>query len=128
MTFIVLLFLSCGEKTADTSTQGSEASEASEVEENNVQVDCPRLDEEACLSSQSCTPIMAAPISYNEEELCWIREEKHFVECMNAENSCGDMIIHAKPTPSSQCMMFETSCIPILWRICNDQEFIECTQ
>ena len=125
MTFLISFFLfACGDKASDTNTEEADEYDSAESNaegENNVQVDCPRFTEEDCIASEFCTPIMAAPISYNETDVCWEIEEKQFVECMSVENSCGEMILHARAPSSSECMRFDTSCIPIQWKICNFQ-------
>ena len=84
------------------------------------------LEEGECLSSQGCTPLMASPITYDEQESCWTREDMVFAECMSVEMGCGHGIIHARG-PDTECMMFPNMCIPINWHICT-QEFPECME
>ena len=120
MSFFVLFVLACGEKEADTSVE-------SVFEEPNISNgDCAYFDESQCEASHDCTPIMASPIAYNEENTCWTQEEMIFTECMSIEMGCGQGVIHAQG-PQTECMMFPNMCIPINWHICT-QEFTECLE
>ena len=117
--FAFFLF-ACSDKTIDTSTVG--APEDTPLSNG----DCAYFGEEECISSQDCTPLVASPITYDEENMCWNREEMIFAECMSVEMGCGQGIIHAQG-PGTECMMFPNMCIPINWHICT-QEFPECAE
>ena len=120
MTTFFILFLSCGEKSSDTGFK----SVSEETTLSNG--DCAYFDEQQCNSNSDCTPIMASPISYDEENTCWVREEVVFAECMSVDMGCGHGIIHARG-PETECMMFSNMCIPIEWHICT-QEFPSCSE
>ena len=117
---ILFLLCACSEKSLDTSTV--EVSQEAPMSNG----DCAYLEEGECLSSQGCTPLMASPITYDEQESCWTREDMVFAECMSVEMGCGHGIIHARG-PDTECMMFPNMCIPINWHICT-QEFPECME
>ena len=119
---VLFVLYGCGQKTNNTLDDSGITDTQTEI----IEVDCPRLQKEECESTPACAPIMGSPITYNENESCWNREELIFVECMSAETSCGQSIIHARPTPNDACMMFPNMCIPIAWSLCSEQEFIEC--
>ena len=116
--FTFFLF-ACSEKSIDTSAEPV-------IEEDTTlsNGECAYLEEEECIASQDCTPLMASPLTYDEENTCWNREEMIFAECMSVEMGCGQGIIHAQG-PGTECMMFPNMCIPINWYICT-QEFPEC--
>ena len=116
----LFLLYACSEKTVDTST----VAVAKDTALSNG--DCAYLEEDECTSSQDCTPLMASPITYDEQNSCWDREEMIFAECMSSDMGCGQGIIHARG-PETECMMFPNMCIPINWHICT-QEFPECVE
>ena len=92
MIILFTTFLACADKTSDTSA-GSDTETSTENQENNIE--CARFNEEECLNSNMCSPIMGAPISYDEENTCWLQEDMVFTECMSIDMGCGQGIIHA---------------------------------
>ena len=117
------MLLGCGQKTpaGDSANQDSTSDTAPEVV-----LDCGFLNEDECVAEALCTPIMAAPIAYNETEECWEAGEKLFQECMSADMNCGVSIVHARRDSNSDCMRFDNTCIPVAWLICNEQAFLGC--
>ena len=125
MSIVFSFLLACSDKTSDTSAEDTGTSNTHDQDAN---IECARFGEEECLSLEECTPIMAAPISYDEENTCWLQEDMVFTECMSTDMSCGQSITHARPDPDASCMRFESMCIPIEWDICDEQEFLACDE
>ena len=132
MSHLLLLILACSTKTSDTSsTSVSDTGSATEEETNEPSMnagECTPLEEEECISSDACTTIMASPLTYNEDNTCWIREEMVFTQCMNINVTCGEAEIYARPDPDASCMMFRDTCIPLEWDICDAIDFPECAE
>ena len=123
MNIVFSFLLACSDKTSDTSAEDTGTSNTHDQDAN---IECARFNEEECLNSNMCSPIMGAPISYDEENTCWLHEEMVFAECMSIDMGCGQGIIHARPDPDASCMMFSNMCIPIEWDICDEQEYPVC--
>ena len=123
MNIFLTCILACGEKTLDTSPTDTRT-------ESNTVTNCTPLSEEECDTSQSCFPITATPITYNEENTCWEHGTQEFTECMSTDMVCGQgqAITYARPDPDADCMMFTSTCIPLEWDICDETEFPECPQ
>lgn len=137
MRFFLLFVLACGEKTADTSSVENQVSASdtgsAETEEEAGEScltagQCTPLDEEECIASDACTSIMASPLTYNEADTCWTREEESFTQCMSIDTNCGEAEIYARPDPDASCMLFRNTCIPVEWDICDARNFSECTE
>ena len=131
MSIFGLFFLACGGKLSDTSSM--ETSDTSspdtggEISEPSMSAgDCTPLSEEECTESDICAPIMAAPITYDEENTCWTREEVIFTQCMSIDIACGEAEIYARPDPDASCMVFSNTCIPLEWDICDALNLPEC--
>lgn len=123
MNLFLTLLLACGAKETDTSSTDTAPSEPS-----NSFNDCTPLSEEECAASESCTSLLASPLTYNEENTCWEQGEREFTECMNIEMGCGQAITYARPNPDGECMMFYNTCIPLEWDLCDEINFAECPQ
>ena len=135
MSYLLFLILACGEKTSDTNTIKDEesTSDTGSIDTGEETSDpsmtageCTPLNEEECVISEDCTSIMAAPLTYNETDSCWISEEKVFTQCMSIDMTCGEAEIYARPDPDASCMLFSNTCIPLEWDICDALNFSEC--
>ena len=133
MSIVLLSVFACIGKTADTSSietsDTNSPDTAEEIGEPSMSAgDCTPLNEEECVTSDVCTPIMASPLTYNEENTCWIREEMVFTQCMSIDMNCGEAEIYARPDPDASCMIFSNTCIPLEWDICDALNFPECAE
>ena len=123
MNLFLTILLACGDKTSDTSQTDTDTSSHTS---SNHYGDCTPLTEEECVTMAACTPLLAMPLTYNEEDTCWEQGERAFTECISTDVGCGAVITYARPNPDAACMMFDSSCIPLEWDICDEINFAEC--
>ena len=137
MITFVLLVLACNGKMSDTSETENEEdavdTASTETEEENhgsclSAGECTPLNENECVASDVCTNIMAYTLAYNESESCWTREEEVFTQCMSNDMTCGEAEIFARPDPDASCMLFQNTCIPVEWDICDARNVQECAE
>ena len=137
MSTLLFLFFGCSGKTTDTasaemndntSDSGAVNNEDTNNEPSMSSTDCPTQSEEDCIALESCQPILAAPLTFDEESNCWTRTTEVFTECMSSDMSCGEAEIYARPTPDASCLVFSNTCIPLEWDICDAVDITECNQ
>ena len=106
--FLISLFfaLSCDTPSTDTN-------------EESPSIECSTQLPSECDLSESCFTLFATPLTYNQDEDCYIKGEEEAVGCMSNEYDCGAMEVLASSS-TGECMLFSNTCYPESWNQCDN--------